>query len=202
MGTTELPNRKFLVWSLALYQHSLILLFWLKYFVFPSAYKANDGTAPYYKTTADSFLPLSNKHCKKYGRSWSKKNTPTTPKTTNPNHPYASNHPHSPLMILELYPLPQQLQELLESWTCLLVREQLLLGGLAEALVQNAELEVGHEDVLVVCRDQLWSSRTRDGDVAVDVQLLVQQLRAEATRQLLRVLCLCFLKNNNSVFFK
>ena len=56
-------------------------------------------------------------------------------------------------MILEIDLLAEQIEELLERGCDLPVAEELLLGDLARALVQHAELEARDERVLVVAGD-------------------------------------------------
>lgn len=56
------------------------------------------------------------------------------------------------------------------------VREELLFGGLAEPLVQDAELEVGHDDVLVVGGDELRGARAEHGGQAFHGEAVVQEL--------------------------
>ena len=83
-------------------------------------------------------------------------------------------------MVFQLDAATEHLQELIESRRGVPVREELLLRGLAKPLVEDAKLEVGHDDVLVVGGDQLGGPRAQHRGQALDRQAVVQDLR---TRQ-------------------
>lgn len=82
-------------------------------------------------------------------------------------------------MISQLDPLSHEAKELLEGGRVRLVAEQLLLGGLAGALVDEAELEVVDEYVFVVGHDHLGSARRYHRLEPLHRQLLLQALLGE-----------------------
>lgn len=66
------------------------------------------------------------------------------------------------LVILEVDPLTEKIEKLLESRGYLTIAEELLLGDLASSLMEYAELEAGHQGVLVVARDQCTRARAHN----------------------------------------
>lgn len=79
-------------------------------------------------------------------------------------------------MILELYPLPEQREEVIESGTGVAIGEEVLLGGLSVPLVEDAKLEVRDEHVLVVVGYQLGGFGMQNRYKVFNVELLVEQL--------------------------
>jgi hypothetical protein len=67
-----------------------------------------------------------------------------------------------PFVFFESDSLPEHSEELVQRRRRRWVAEQLLLGGLAVSLVKHAELERGHQHVLVVGGDELGRPRTQD----------------------------------------
>lgn len=84
---------------------------------------------------------------------------------------------HSPFVVSQLDPLSHEAEELLEGGRVRLVAEQLLLGGLAGALVDEAELEVVDEHVFVVGHDHFGPTRRHHRLEPLHRQLLLQALR-------------------------
>lgn len=84
---------------------------------------------------------------------------------------------NSPFVFFESDSLSQHGEELVQGRRRRRVAEQLLLGGLAVSLVQHAELERGHQHVLVVGGDELGRPRTQDRREPVRRNFLVQHLQ-------------------------
>ena len=79
-------------------------------------------------------------------------------------------------MIHKVDALAEKVEELIQSGWRPVVGKDVLLRRLAEALVQQTELEVVDQDVLVVGGDERRGSRPRDGHKLFRAQFLAQQL--------------------------
>lgn len=79
-------------------------------------------------------------------------------------------------MVFQLYPLAEQLEELIERGRGMLVGEQFFLAGLTVLLVQHAELEVRHQHVFVVRGYKLRRFAAQHRRQTGQCQLIVQQL--------------------------
>lgn len=84
--------------------------------------------------------------------------------------------PSVPPMILQSYPLPQEIQEILKSGTHFVITKQFLFRCLSVLLVENPKLEVRNKDVLVVVGYELGASGAEDGGEVLHVELVVEQL--------------------------
>lgn len=80
-------------------------------------------------------------------------------------------------MILEQNLLAEQVKELVKCRTGVFVGEQFLLCDLAMALVEDAELELGDQDMLVIGGDEAGGLGAEDGRQGAAGQLLIHQLR-------------------------